>query len=189
MRAVVWLMEGTWEACVDAAAGLGLTDVRLVHVLDEETEAGWEGGPLGLMGRGRRRPDERLGTGRVGNPLDAAGSDLLTAAAARLGGRPGGAGHPGAGGPGAGGPGAGNPGAGFEVLQLHGRTETAVLDACAGADLLVCARDGVRTERGPHSLSKVTRYVVDHAPCAVLLVWPEEVPAGVDLPPAPHPPH
>ncbi|OJV57014.1 MAG: hypothetical protein BGO38_03590 [Cellulomonas sp. 73-145] len=171
MRAVVWLMEGTWEACVDAAAGLGLTDVRLVHVLDEETEAGWEGGPLGLMGRGRRRPDDRLG--RTCNPLDEAGSHLLTAAAARLGGRSGGA---------------GSPGSGPEVLQLHGRTETVVLDACAGADLLICARDGVRTERGPHSLSKVTRYVVDHAPCAVLLVWPEEVPAGVDLPPAPRPP-
>lgn len=174
MRAVVWLMEGTWEACVDAAAGLGLTDVRLVHVLDEDTEAGWEGGPLGLMGRGRRRADDRHGAGRAGNPLDEVGSGLLTAAAARLGGRSGGAGA---------------PGAGPEVLQLHGRTETAVLDACAGADLLICARDGVRTERGPHSLSKVTRYVVDHAPCAVLLVWPEEVPAGVDLPPAPRPPH
>ncbi|MFD5466969.1 hypothetical protein ACFWIQ_29700 [Kitasatospora sp. NPDC127059] len=26
---------------------------------------------------------------------------------------------------------------------------------------------------GPHSLGPATRFVVDHAPCAVLLVWPE----------------
>ena len=159
MRAVVWLVEGTWEACVDAARELRLDDVRLVHARDEQTEAGWEGGPLGLMGRGRR--------GRGGpsaTALDVAATRLLDEASRRF-------------------------GADAQRVELTGRTETAVLDACAGADLLVCARDGVRTERGPRSLSKVTRYVVDHAPCAVLLVWPEEVPAGVDLPPAPQPPH
>lgn len=167
MRAVVWLVEGTWEACVDAAVDLGVTDVRLLHVLDEQTEAGWEGGPLGLMGRGRR---PRPGDGP--HPLDDAASGLLEAAAARFG------------------PGAGPGVERVERVELHGRTETGVLDACADADLLICARDGIRTERGPHSLSRVTRYVVDHAPCAVLLVWPEEAPAGVDLPPAPPPvPH
>ncbi len=160
MKAVVWLVEGTWEACVDAAARLGVTEARLVHVLDERTEAGWEGGPLGLMGRGRRSP------ATAAHPLDDAAAGLLAAAAARFGAA---------------------GGAQVEQVELHGRTETAVLDACAGADVLVCARDGVRTERGPRSLSKVTRYVVDHAPCAVLLVWPEEAPADVDLPPAPHP--
>lgn len=155
MRAVVWLVEGTWEACVDSARDLLLDDVRLVHVVDEQTEAGWEGGPLGLMGRGRAPRG-----GPAAHALDVAATGLLDDAAARF-------------------------GAGAQQLELHGRTETAVLGACADADLLICARDGVRTERGPRSLSKVTRYVVDHAPCAVLLVWPEEVPAGVDLPPAP----
>ena len=154
MRAVVWLVEGTWEACVDAAAGLQLSDVRLLHVLDEQTAAGWEGGPLGLMGRGRAPAGTR--------PLDEAAAGLVAAAADRFG-----------------------PGA--ERLERRGRAELEVLDACTDADLLICARDGVRTERGPHSLSRVTRYVVDHAPCAVLLVWPEAVPAGVDLPPAPPP--
>ncbi len=154
MRAVVWLVEGTWEACVDAAVDLHVSDVRLLHVLDEQTEAGWEGGPLGLLGRGRPRA--------VAHPLDEAAAGLLDAAAARF-------------------------GPGVERLERHGRAELEVLDACADADLLVCARDGVRTERGPHSLSRVTRYVVDHAPCAVLLVWPEAAPAGVDLPPAPRP--
>ncbi|HET9257509.1 MAG TPA: hypothetical protein VFO16_20230 [Pseudonocardiaceae bacterium] len=26
---------------------------------------------------------------------------------------------------------------------------------------------------GPHSLGPTARYVLDHAPCAVLLVWPD----------------
>jgi nucleotide-binding universal stress UspA family protein len=50
-----------------------------------------------------------------------------------------------------------------------GRAEHEVIDALAGADLLVLARDGERRP-GPKSLSPRTRFVVDHAPCRVLLV-------------------
>ena len=42
--------------------------------------------------------------------------------------------------------------------------------AAADADLLVVARDGER-RAGPKSLGPRTRFVVDHAPCRVLLVW------------------
>jgi len=39
-------------------------------------------------------------------------------------------------------------------------------------DLLVLARDGDRSRAGPASLGPGARFVVDHAPCQVLLVWP-----------------
>jgi nucleotide-binding universal stress UspA family protein len=51
----------------------------------------------------------------------------------------------------------------------HERVETVVVDACRDADVLVCSRDGDRP--GPHSLAPPTRFVVDHAPCDVVLVW------------------
>ncbi|MGF1424961.1 hypothetical protein [Kitasatospora sp. LaBMicrA B282] len=39
--------------------------------------------------------------------------------------------------------------------------------------LLILARDGDRAHHpGPHSLGPAGRFVVDHAPCPVLLVWP-----------------
>ncbi|MEU5376446.1 universal stress protein, partial [Streptomyces sp. NPDC005968] len=72
-------------------------------------------------------------------------------------------------------------------VLVRGRTERRVVEAATGADLLVCARDGDRSRLGPHSLGPMTRFVVDHAPCPVLLVWPEEAPP-TELPPPP-PPH
>jgi nucleotide-binding universal stress UspA family protein len=50
-----------------------------------------------------------------------------------------------------------------------GRAEDEVIAAAEGADLLVLARDG-EPHPGPKSLSPPTRFVVDHATCAVLLV-------------------
>jgi len=50
------------------------------------------------------------------------------------------------------------------------------------------ARDGDRTRLGPKSLGKTTRFVVDHAACPVLLVWPESAPGVATIPPPPdHP--
>jgi nucleotide-binding universal stress UspA family protein len=66
------------------------------------------------------------------------------------------------------------------------------VDALAeGVDLLVCARDGDRARLGPHSLGPATRFVVDHAPCTLILVWPDEAPAVGSIPPPPRhgPPH
>jgi hypothetical protein len=50
----------------------------------------------------------------------------------------------------------------------------------------VLARDGDRSRLGPHSLGPAARFVVDHAPCRVLLVWPDEPPEVADIPPPPH---
>jgi nucleotide-binding universal stress UspA family protein len=67
----------------------------------------------------------------------------------------------------------------------RGRVEREVVQAAEAADLLVAARDGDRSRLGPHSLGPATRFVVDHAPCAVLLVWPDEAPDVDSIPPPP----
>jgi hypothetical protein len=54
-------------------------------------------------------------------------------------------------------------------------------------DILVLARDGDRERLGPHSLGPAARFVVDHAPCRVLLIWPDVAPAMETIPPAPPP--
>jgi nucleotide-binding universal stress UspA family protein len=54
-------------------------------------------------------------------------------------------------------------------VAAGGRPEDVVIEACAHADVLVLTRSG--DEPGPHSLEHATRYVVDHAPCTVLLTW------------------
>jgi nucleotide-binding universal stress UspA family protein len=55
-------------------------------------------------------------------------------------------------------------------IAAHGRPEDIVTGACSGADLLVLARSGRRP--GPHSLEHANRFIVDHAPCTVVLTWP-----------------
>jgi hypothetical protein len=52
----------------------------------------------------------------------------------------------------------------------------------------VLARDGERSRLGPKSLGPASRFVVDHAPCPVLLVWPEHPPGVETIPPPPRPP-
>jgi nucleotide-binding universal stress UspA family protein len=139
MRAVVWIAETTWEACVDEAAAFLPADaeVALLHVAPSDVElvAERRHGPLG-----RHHPPAP--------PLQAIADDaaqaLLEDAAARLG-RP------------------------AERLARRGRVEREVVEAAAGADLLILVRDGERRP-GPKSLGPRTRFVVDHAPCRVLLV-------------------
>jgi hypothetical protein len=65
--------------------------------------------------------------------------------------------------------------------------EREVLAAAEDADLLVLARDGEHDRLGPRSLGHATRFVVDHAPCAVLLVWADTPPGLSTLPPEPEP--
>ena len=57
-----------------------------------------------------------------------------------------------------------------ERLTPPGRPEHAVVEAAAAFDVLVLSRTNLRP--GPHSLGHATRFVVDHAPSAILLVWP-----------------
>ena len=52
-------------------------------------------------------------------------------------------------------------------------------------DMLVLARDGDHARLGPHSLGPPARFVVDHAPCQVLLVWADAPPAVTDHPARP----
>jgi nucleotide-binding universal stress UspA family protein len=59
-------------------------------------------------------------------------------------------------------------------LWERGVVEHVVVTAASEADLLVCVRDGGQGLPGPGSLGPVTRFVVDHALCRVLLVWPGE---------------
>lgn len=56
-------------------------------------------------------------------------------------------------------------------LLLRGRVERVVLAAAQGARLLVLARDTSADDATARAPSPV-----DHAPCAVLLVWPESSP-------------
>jgi len=153
MRAVVWIAEGTWEACVDHAAALlpAGAEVTLLHVAPSDVEAMAVGGTGRRLGR--RPPPPRHQEEPVRAVAEEEARGLLEAARERLG-RP------------------------AQLVALRGRTEREVLSACAGADLLVAARDG-EPKLGPPSLGKRTRFVVDHAPCQVLLVWDGE-PPGLD---------
>jgi nucleotide-binding universal stress UspA family protein len=144
---LVWLAEGTWEACIDAARELD-GDVTLLHVVDVGTEAALSGS-AGLLGRVAGADPAEL--------LAAAERRLLDSAAQRLG-RP------------------------ARRITLRGRPERAVVAACADADVLVLARDGDRQRLGPRSLGHHTRYVVDHAPCQIFLVWPGPPPPISSLP-------
>jgi len=75
-------------------------------------------------------------------------------------------------------------------IQTHGHAERVVVSASAQADLLIVARDGDQARLGPKSLGKTTRFVVDHAACPVLLVWPRSAPDVATIPPPPpHRPH
>jgi nucleotide-binding universal stress UspA family protein len=167
VRVVVWLVEGTWQGCLDAAAQVLPPDahVTLLHVSPSDVAAVTDAASAGLLGRALRghRPARHFD-----EVADEAASGILEAAVQRLG-------HKGA-----------------ELLHRRGRVEREVVGAVAqGVDLLVVARDGDRSRLGPHSLGPPTRFVVDHAPCAVLLVWPDEPPGIESIPPPPpghHPP-
>ncbi|GAA5122606.1 universal stress protein [Pseudonocardia adelaidensis] len=160
MRVVVWIAEGTWPACVDAVRDLapGPADVVLLHVTGDAPGAA-HGAFAGLLGRGR--PDRDPGTD-VEHLAAASAERLLDAAARRLG-RP------------------------CTRSTRVGRVEREIVAAAEDADLLVLARDGDRSHLGPRSLGHATRFVVDHAPCPVLLVWPERPPDVTSLPPPPGP--
>jgi nucleotide-binding universal stress UspA family protein len=164
MTVVAWIVEATWPACVDAAREYAPddSDIVLLHVIDPEVPAAAHGAFAGLLGRAR--PDRDPGV-EVEQLASAYAEQLLDEAAARLG-RP------------------------CERLQRVGRVEREVVAAAEGADLLVLARDGDRTHLGPRSLGPPSRFVVDHAPCPVLVVWPEVPPSTETMPPPPpHPPH
>ncbi|WP_189333744.1 universal stress protein [Actinoplanes ianthinogenes] len=150
MEVLVWVREGVWPAAIDAAGeAAGVDDaVTMVHVLDPAIAAGAHGAYAGLLGRGgwphRGHPDP-------GDAVEAAGvaaeAELMAAAVERF-------------------------GRDVRTVFRRGRVEHEVVAACAGMDLLVMARDGETGRAGPRSLGPAGRFVLDHAPCRVLLVWP-----------------
>ncbi|WP_369148445.1 universal stress protein [Streptomyces sp. R44] len=161
MAVVVWIVEGTWRACVDAARthAPADADVVLLHVTPADVPGAAHGAFAGLLGRGH--PERDPGT-RLEHLATASGQRLLQDAADRLG-RP------------------------CSRTERTGRVEREVVAAAEGGDLLILARDGDRTHLGPHSLGPAARFVVDHAPCPVLLVWPEPPPGLPTLPQPPGP--
>ena len=164
MAVIVWVAEGTWPACVDATLRFAPADVDVVllHVTGDDVAEAAHGAFSGLLGRGRRERDPGA---RVEHLAAGAAAELLDAAARRL-------------------------GCDAARVERSGRVEREIVHAAEGADLLVVARDGDRSRLGPHSLGPVTRFVVDHAPCPVLLVWPEAAPRVASIPPPPpHPRH
>ncbi|HUY54868.1 MAG TPA: universal stress protein [Candidatus Nanopelagicaceae bacterium] len=162
VRTVIWVVEGTWQGCVDVAAqhlppG---NPVALLHVTPSDVGDVAEAAGVGLLGRawGGGKP-----TAQFQEIAAEAGAQLLATAAARLGRED------------------------VELIQRQGRVEREVVRAVAeDVDLLVVARDGDHSRLGPKSLGPATRFVVDHAPCAVLLVWPDGPPGIESLPPPPH---
>jgi nucleotide-binding universal stress UspA family protein len=159
MAVVVWIVEGTWPACVDAArthAPEG-ADIVLLHVTPADVPGAAHGAFAGLLGRGHPERDP----GTTLEHMAAASADQLLADAAQRLGRP------------------------CTRTERTGRIEREVVAATEGANLLVLARDGDRTHLGPRSLGPASRFIVDHAPCPVLLVWPETAPGIATIPPGP----
>lgn len=71
-------------------------------------------------------------------------------------------------------------------LVASGPTERVITAAADGADLLILARDGDRSRLGPRSLGTHARFIIDHAPCTVELIWPDDAPGLGTIPPPPH---
>lgn len=146
MRALIWVVQATWAATVDQAAALlpAQAEVTLLCVVPGDVEGVIGGARAGLLGRHPPPPPphER----RLGAISEEAAHQLLSDARARF-------------------------GRDATTETRHGRVEREVVAAAAEFDLLVMARDGDPGHPGPRSLGPHARFVLDHAPCQVLLVW------------------
>jgi nucleotide-binding universal stress UspA family protein len=160
MRVVAWITEGSWEACVDAVSRLPATAITLLHVAPEDVAQASAGALAGLLGR--RHPRGLEVEERLARVAGAAAEGLLRDASERLG------------------------RADARRVAADGRPEAVVIEAAREADLPVVVRD--TRDPGPRSLGHATRFVVDHAPCPLLLAWPGGGPSGAAPPPPPPPP-
>jgi nucleotide-binding universal stress UspA family protein len=163
MQVLIWVTEAGWAACVDHVRRLvpGGARITLLAVIDDGAAALAERPGPGRFGHRRAPP----AAAEVGEAAAAQAHTLLDAAAQRL----------------------ARDGVARETRR--GRVEHEVARAAQAADLLVLARDG-EDRRGPRSLGPRARFVVDHAACEVLLVWPVARAERDDrpLPPPPPPP-
>jgi nucleotide-binding universal stress UspA family protein len=158
MRALVWINEDTWEVTVAEAAQFlpGDAEITLLHVANTEPETVARGARRGLLGRHAPPPPAET----LREISEQAAAELLAEAQTRLG-RP------------------------ATSQALRGRVEREVVGVAEGVDILVLARDGDRERLGPRSLGPATRFVIDHAPCRVLLIWPDTAPELATIPPPP----
>ena len=118
MRALVWIIEDTWQATIDDAAQFlpGDMEITLLHVASTEPETVAAAARRGLLGR---HPPEPPAPEALREISEQAADDLLAEARTRLG-RP-------------------------ATLQARrGRVEREVVAAAEGMDVLVLARDGDR---------------------------------------------
>lgn len=160
MRALVWIEEGTSEACVRHARAMlsEQTEVTLLHVSPSDVEELAAAGRSGLLGRRHTGPEPALRA-----ISDDEAQDLLAAARSALGRE-------------------------CELIARRGRVEREVVTACADVDVLLLARDGDRRRLGPKNLGPRARFVVDHAPCTVMLIWAQTAPGIDTIPPPPRRP-
>jgi nucleotide-binding universal stress UspA family protein len=155
MTVLVWITEDAWAACVDAARALAPAGEDVTLLHVTDTAAVDAAHGAFTALLGR----SGAGPGaQVEAMAEARAAELLADAAARLG-RP------------------------ARQLRLRGRPEHQVVQAAGGVTLLIVAREGASA--GPKSLGKAARFVVDHAPCPVLLIWPGPVPPVPPTPPVP----
>jgi nucleotide-binding universal stress UspA family protein len=154
-RVLVWVEPGTWEASVQAAADLVPTGVGaqvLLLYVPDDSDDLLRDAQAGLWGR-RRRPQPAATDD---------GAELLADAEALL-----------------------HELAGEAVVSIQrgsGPVERVVTAATENADYLVLGRQGDLSRRGPSSIVKHTRFVVDHAQCRVVLVWPDAAPSAATIP-------
>src|SRR3954466_8489837 len=117
MRALVWIVEDTWEVTVDEAAAAvpAGAQVTLLHVAPTDVEEALGAAREGLLGRRRAAPRDPGEAVRAMS--DAAAHALLRDALQRL-------------------------GRDARLEARRGRAEREVVAAAQDADLLVLARDG-----------------------------------------------
>jgi nucleotide-binding universal stress UspA family protein len=149
VRVLVWIVEGTWKAAVAATKEFAPADaeITLLHVVPAEAQAVACDAPHGLLGRRHIQSAEEL------QSIAAQVASGLLADAQTLLGR------------------------NATLDARRGRIEQEVVAAGQKMDLLVLARDCDHAREGPRSLGPTARFVVDHATCPVLLVWPDKVDA------------
>ncbi len=145
MRVVVWIAEGTWRAAVAAAKEFVPPDAEVTLLHVVPVEAQAVTRDA-RHGLLGRRPGAFDEEPRV--IAGQVSSGLLVDAQAML-------------------------GRSARLVGRRGRVGHEVVAAAQELDLLVLARDGVRD--GPRSLGPTARFIVDHAPCRLLLVWPGNV--------------
>lgn len=159
MRVLGWISPGTWPAVVRALRERPDAD-ELRLVAVSDPDAALPPEPVSLFGRGHPRHGDPARAALTGQEA----RRLLDQAVAEL-------------------------GRGCTAEVLTGRTERVVVEAAGDVERIVLARDGDRSRLGPHSLGPDIRFVLDHAPCTVELLWPEPPPALSTIPPPPARPH